>query len=495
MSQIPTEIFLKIVSHSLASCRDPKARNGRFSSAGGFVKCLQSLAQVSARWAEIIKSTAELWTFLDSWCSPEQSSWFIEKSKGLDLDVTYHGTYFPLAADAELRFFLEFEGSSRRWRSFQLRSWTRDIIRRVSVSSFPKLSILKLFGSEVRTEAPTAVLEDFRPEAPIQHLKLHQVTIPWTSGVLNRLKTLDIELHYRLWMPRGPSSPSLSQLIQILRQCPDLQQLRLHDNFEKQVRDVSSAPRDSVALTKLELLDLHMAGRYIQQLLEEIEIDSCSELVLDVTNALGQATLTHTPYFQAIESAIDTSLYIKMAIKPHSSVQMLWSWREDIGNQGHLTPRQIQLICPNNPQTVDINRLLPLTAPSLRHLKVEELDRSHHWLEPIFDLTRAVTEVTAYDLSTSGAEHLMNALGERHGGWPLPQLRKLTLKFGKLQVTDFDGDSLLRVAAERETACTPDGSSWTVESLREILLIGCPVKADMLTELRAVVPDVSWQPI
>ncbi|KAI0713473.1 hypothetical protein C8Q76DRAFT_620047 [Earliella scabrosa] len=128
------------------------------------------------------------------------------------------------------------------------------------------------------------------PLPSLQTLHMRPVCIPWSASIYRNLSVLDLRV------PCVPTT-SMKQLLQILRQCPDLESFRMHSST---LRSSSMSPSDAALVHLPKLATFHVEGLpplQIADLLRHLVLPKTTRFVLATSETSEQPS--HYPVLPA----------------------------------------------------------------------------------------------------------------------------------------------------------------------------------------------------
>lgn len=253
---------------------------------------LTDLYQVCTNWSHLVTHTPSLWDSISYQDCTEMRRMLLSMSKGSPLNIGCRSNRVmdPTGAGpAFVAFVSDVYAHVGRWRSaaFCVSVTQSKILRKAfSRLSAPLLEELQLeFGDgDLQTTALKDVIRWNLPR--LRHLKLAHVDIPWNCRLLLGLHTLEIDL-------LGTPGPSLSQVIAILKACPDLEKLNL--SYLDCLIDAGAARRHSrmISLPRLKKLELFLPPALLHDILSVLQIQSCTSLAVHASTWGQKGTGVH----------------------------------------------------------------------------------------------------------------------------------------------------------------------------------------------------------
>lgn len=252
LHRLPAELLLRIFFLSLQGCLD------------GYLDRLHTLKEVCVKWAVLTDEPA-LWGVAngrDPWEDIEEA---LSKSEGTSLDVRWPG---PASKLDEEEFFDTVSSHVDRWRSIELIRLLPESLHLLSSLSAPRLTDLHVIarGLPVLANLFGGKLTHLR------HLNLRGISLEWNTVVTRNLETLRLEKLNHL-------SPSIYQLVEILKSSPDLLDLVL-DQLIHHDTPLNETPVNLGSLRQLSLL--YLLQPYNQVFLTAVHIPDAAQLHVDL---------------------------------------------------------------------------------------------------------------------------------------------------------------------------------------------------------------------
>lgn len=455
LHQLPVELITKI----LLFVRDSTE----------YYKRLRSLGSVAVLWKSIIERTPDFWTICNLSESPKETGRAIHKSRNLPLEIVEWPFGLSLAPRLSVATFMEFVGPQRlRWLTAEIAIRTeadRSVVLGAIQSPMPVLESLVLHDI---FSSPSTPMVDFQVgNTPrLRHISLTGINIrDWDSPVFKGLRTLRLD-------GTRASSPSLSQMMNILRSSPQLEDLRLSRSPEAAILSTTSSSEDArnatgaaveelIGLPKLRSIDLHQFPEdTVTAILAAIDAPICGRLRLNIPE--GRPTDPQPAPFH---------IGLGPALGPF--VPALKSFLHGTGDiQVHMGSTHLHCHnrpSPNAPGSFDIfigtPHPLPLArwchdilrglAPISISLR-QEFDFADEEYARVFWGFDAVTDLML-DEEVHSVEAFFTHLSEpseSHGvlHWPFPHLRTL-----RIEPDGFDHVTVLRMVESRYGRNQADG--------------------------------------
>ncbi|KAG9031785.1 hypothetical protein FRB95_002325 [Tulasnella sp. JGI-2019a] len=214
---LPIELWVAIFRHVLDDPRHPDI----------YYKRLSQIGRVCRAWREIVKSSPELWTLVTS--HTRNIDQCLKSSKHAGLTVILRAGTFT--ARGTIKDWQKILSNIPRWRTANIvlaaRAETREsyasLLRdSLENSSAPLLTSLCLHQEDIGNGRH--ILDPFRGTAPrLRELALESACLRnWASPFLFHLTVISLKRICR-------DGPSLSQLLEVLDTCVDLETLHLED--------------------------------------------------------------------------------------------------------------------------------------------------------------------------------------------------------------------------------------------------------------------------
>lgn len=242
---------------------------------------LHKLAQVSARWAQLVKGSPFLFGCITTSNSYEQSQRLLRLSRHAPLDIDYHDRVRLLGFDLLPALIAQ----AQRWRTMELWGVRSEDLKHILSQPTPQLQDIYITGrgsgetSEVTSglELPSEKLGQLR------HLKLEGISIRCDYNLLRGLTTLHLS------EVGSQGLLSLSQLVGILRRSPALATLILHSDVILGLGSRIHTPIDLPLLTTLSLLNHPLSITH--GLIACIRIPNCTQLEVTCQRPKSQTTI------------------------------------------------------------------------------------------------------------------------------------------------------------------------------------------------------------
>ncbi|KAG9037946.1 hypothetical protein FRB95_003339 [Tulasnella sp. JGI-2019a] len=293
ISRIPDEILLEVIS--LTPDRPASKR---------YFRDLHHLACVSFRWGTLIKNSPSLWAVvLTGFVAPIQAL-ALKKSKSCALEV---GSKAPEFTSGNFDFISRVAVHLYRWRSATLNVDRTDRITPLCSAAAPLLKDLSIRVNPQPSDRQYVIMDLFGGKAErLRHLTLERCWIPWDSQLLSGLESLQLINVKR-------DGPSLLQLMEVLRSCPNLTIFRIKQVHVGIVVSQDVAPVELKHLTSCTIVGVD--SQMTQTLLARIVAPGCSSLVADWDGADADDFLgALTNWLPSVRSIIKSSSGVKLGI-------------------------------------------------------------------------------------------------------------------------------------------------------------------------------------
>ncbi|KAG9034645.1 hypothetical protein FRB95_012965 [Tulasnella sp. JGI-2019a] len=253
---------------------------------------LVRLVSVCYEWRGIVYNAPSLWACISTG-QPHQANF--ECLARLDeaplhLSLDYGSLKDEDTEELNARIFEEVH----RWKTVRLHDIMINTLTKLKQRAAPLLEKLDL---RLNIETPLQTVNLFRGSASrLRHLTLVNITIPWESDLLSRLRLLHISLY-------DTYSPSAQEVVQVLQSCPDLTRFTLH--LPPEVHPgFSSLETSTIELPQLEYLSLMVHPMMTDHLLRRMRIPSCKYFSVNHAEATGPAFSAATDHLNPRLSSI-----------------------------------------------------------------------------------------------------------------------------------------------------------------------------------------------
>lgn len=443
-----------------------------------YYRALYTLMGVSKRWQEAIKGTPELWVLID--CETPEHVWraALDRSRALTLEVSLHLDNYNTSPHSHVLLGLALPHIAR-WDTAKLLIPLRDDISALEQHAAPHLTQFELSISAGGYYRGVDLFQGCAPQ--LRSLSLEDVALKsWSSPILFGLRQLKLSC-----VPEG-LGPSLSQIMDILRGCPNLEGLCLNFVSLTSLRDRQSPPNET-PITLPRLKTLHLREEETEHILFLLHLPFCTQYALvwdpfsnpdlgDVASAFGSSLVTAQslditvgpPRLQGIK-------LLSLGPTSSSTRDTLFLLQSPTRSLRHVmfTSGIVQII-----ENV-VDRVVPiaLTLASFGDLSLEDV-AVILWRLP------GVHSIHLDDMEDSEVRVMMGLLSssQRAGGvhdcWLCPNLRSLRLTRTHPYEVETD---LVRLAEERLKASEREGvkQEGSIVRLEELVLHGvCPTFRD-----------------
>ncbi|KAG8885280.1 hypothetical protein FRB97_001726 [Tulasnella sp. 331] len=297
-NEIITSIFLLAVAHPCVE---------RFPN-------IHILAQVSAIWVELVKSSPLLWAVAASRDSPSILSQALKRSKNAPLHVSKASN-----ENNHPNFMRHVIPHVHRWSSLHLHEVDNAVYNLLEPLSAPTLEKLEIFNSMGDYEVP---LTRFIGGAhKLRQISLHSCVLSWDLTMFSGLRVLELGYLYK-------SAPTVNQLVEILRASPGLWVLTL-ESFSAPVHEPvkssltgGSAPVELLSLTKFTAF--HLPSWYTRRILFSIRLSNCSSIRI----ACQATDRGGTEVFTASTTHLHRSIQAIAAFYTEFKISLRDSWLE-----------------------------------------------------------------------------------------------------------------------------------------------------------------------
>ncbi|KAG8915335.1 hypothetical protein FRC01_003698, partial [Tulasnella sp. 417] len=230
ISQLPPDLLIPIILLVLDKLHHPGLKITR----------VEELRLVSRAWKTIIDSTPLFWTCIVNKprSSPERIQGWLRKSGEAPLHI------YSSSGTEDLEVFMSLVTPHlHRWRTLDIRNYSGDISTHIKEPA-PMLATLNIYLGSL--SADILVFGGVAP--PLSYVSLTMVTVSQNPPFLRNLRYLRLQrMTYR------QPDPTLTQLHEILCNCPDLEKLAIDAVYNP---ESSLARRQPVLLAKLSSFSL-----------------------------------------------------------------------------------------------------------------------------------------------------------------------------------------------------------------------------------------------
>ncbi|KAG8991381.1 hypothetical protein FRB94_012552, partial [Tulasnella sp. JGI-2019a] len=360
---LPNELLANIFALTLPSDRDSiKYYWGR----------LFKLRLVSKHWNGIIYETPSLWTRISSEYFNQENMTAALRSEDCPLQVYYSDGDFYVDRSQKVVFLNFASQLAYRWQSAEFRLNSNNTISQlrslVSLSA-PSLEKLKIDCGGLWGDLPMEEINIFDGGADrLRHVDLRDFPIAWSSQLLSRLETLKISGS----KPRP--GPSTSEIINVLRRCPELHTFKLSYKGEGGIRVSDAAPSEAevVHLPALISFTLNLDNtNAIKRIISSIRIPACTCFHIfchDPASNIFSNEASHlaSALVSAIQSAPEISLdspLIDISLGTYSPSEDLTWLIEHTAESTPWPPIVARIFCDDTlsfPQVAELLRKIPL---------------------------------------------------------------------------------------------------------------------------------------
>ncbi|KAG8983982.1 hypothetical protein FRB93_006856 [Tulasnella sp. JGI-2019a] len=258
--QLPHELLIKILSFSIY---DPW-------NEGSHVAKLHSLAQVSTRFANLVKYSPSLWNIVSDY-NPSDLPLIITKSKDASLDIFFNGKDHSSLVTSVFQGMVLHQ--SHRWRSVTFSASKSEFGQRLMEQlPAPRLRTLRIRHWKF-WERKTVVVRGEKLRG-LHHLTLSGVFVKFGSGIPSGLRTLELrEL-------REGGRPSLTEILAVLRASPELNRLELGCESLESSSQANGITEGSLELPYLLSLKLDLGWEMVQTVLTYLRFPNCIDMAV-----------------------------------------------------------------------------------------------------------------------------------------------------------------------------------------------------------------------
>lgn len=247
---------------------------------------------VSKSWKELIEDTATLWTHVSTQYPTAVIRDCLRRSNNYPLRIEIRHFQVPINFRNALISRLQLlQSHSYRWRSVTYNVWDGLDLANRHVQEFfespaPMLySISATFDSS--SPMPTVNVAGGQARA-LKHLKVHGLSLPWSSNLLRGLETLSLGV---------PGTVPVDEIINLFDKSPALKRFELYcqgtpENQTDQTASWSADPAFDITAHSLEKATVRTHPHFARQIMSRVSMPKCKSLNL----LTGFATLddTHT---------------------------------------------------------------------------------------------------------------------------------------------------------------------------------------------------------
>ncbi|KAG9026062.1 hypothetical protein FRB95_009465 [Tulasnella sp. JGI-2019a] len=333
-----------------------------------------SLSLVSKAWNRIIYETPSLWAQISSAYSDRENKVAVLRSKEAPLRVYCLEDHFRDEKHGGMTKFVNLASrEAYRWRVAEFIMYpdvTVHALRNFVSLSVPMMEELKIdFGRPAKGLFTKGTVDIFGGKADhLRYVELRNFSILWSSQLLSRLETLKIS------SLRTQLGPSISQIIHILHQCPELRafQLRCPNVL---ATGAMSSEMEAVHLPSLISFSLSLDdANAFSRIVTSVRIPACKEFTLWCCNVLPNILSNEASHFTAvllsvIQSAPGISLTLQgsmLDLKSRSAIDIHQTsdspWLIDLATGSISWPSiDAEIVCNtiSFPQVADLLRKMP----------------------------------------------------------------------------------------------------------------------------------------
>lgn len=431
IGQLPNEILAWILGFA---SRDlpiyPIRKRKRELVLDSHVERLHVLAQVSWRWAGVIKTFPELWATLDTECTTDERSLILKKSKGASLEIIHRESIHQRRND---RCITDLKNHLHRCVAIQIMTYRLGHLFGLLGPEVQWSRLNRITIEATSVEEAEALEVNLAVAAPaLRHVTLRHMTLPWGECHFDGLESFDLEL--RTWGQLTPdlTSPPLEWILAVLRASPSLKSLKLRitwaDINQQVTEDYTAIP-----LPSLRHLYLGCHTFYTLKLLTLLEIPSCTDMTLRIAKELpATPSMASAPYMASLLNSAGRAK-LSVHLQDNAISRVTWQYWEKKEESCDDCPREIHLdekVVPEN-----IFQLLPLSDPRLFHVDfVEGEDFPNSKIPllilPIMEQTHCVTSLNLVNINRvhSYLPYLSQPTREGHQErWLLPNLQHISI--------------------------------------------------------------------
>ena len=274
VSRLPTEtlcdIFAQVAVRPPVQIRDPSD-----------LKDIISVTHVCKLWRNIAVNTPSLWTQIDN-LNPRVTEVFVERSKDalLELDISLTGPFqptinrfIPLISRAVVLDIRVRCGDTVGLRTVEM------ILRNAPAA--PHMKSICLVGADW-DHIPLPAMA-FRGHSPaLRNVQIRGFTVPFNSQIYRGLRRLEVAL------TTGAPQMSMSELLEILSQCPDLESVDLSNAGPTKEEHENSLLADTISLPNLTSVSITNATSLACfQLFDHIDVPNLSDLCLVCSDSVS----------------------------------------------------------------------------------------------------------------------------------------------------------------------------------------------------------------
>lgn len=315
INQLPIEVTAEIFKFAVLPSRSVP------SSDESHLQKLGMIANVCARWYNIVKSTAALWAVVETTVSDEMLELLLERSKNSPLFVTCGSGYHQndSAMFKELwtpsSSIMKVVSEIIRWRSVDigLTSAGSNILRALETPA----PILEEFNFYLETPRAHKITNLFKGKAPkLKQLRVSGLSFVWSKGLFHNLTHLQIANIRH-------NGPTLTEVITAIHSSPKLEIILLHDlAFSSDSAIPSTQP---VVLKDLEFISITSLPSFeTQTILSSIDAPELRNLIAlprirgaeRITSSFVDASFYH--FQETVQTALSHSRHMEITFIHHA---------------------------------------------------------------------------------------------------------------------------------------------------------------------------------
>ncbi|KAG8944455.1 hypothetical protein FRC04_001767 [Tulasnella sp. 424] len=464
----------------------------------GYHEARTKLLLVCRAWFSIIdENPSTFWTTLSAEDPLTQRARLLRKAGQMPITIVTGSRY--AGYDASEDFVKYIKSNDIPFHELIVREWSDKVMEAVFANCLaapaPQLRSLHVevrrwwvLGGEDPNSQHRRMFSGVAPS--LKNVRLHGVSIPWNSAILQNLLSLTLESPSY----RAAGSPSLEQMLGILRSCPALQSLILRDMDFERSNQVQFPP---VSLDRLTTINLSMSSfQSILSLLRHIQFPKTATVALakeppasqDDDDEILNATLYLLQQHLSIKSfhlAIDESVVRLSTTRLKFSIRdRRWgehsSYYKELSGLGSPTRAAITSLRMDFPASDDssapldaVNEIIAkLTDLSVDPPHLPKSEKPSSWiLEEVVQTPTDIGQPT----------------------WVCPNLRSLEITVP--DPNSLDLTAIVKLVRTRSSDIESSGKQVTkspITTIRLALKSGClsSGQKDLLNELRSEVSDV-----
>lgn len=308
VQSLPTELFTRIIDHSL----DSHELKDRY-------RLLIKYSGVSHKWKRVIAETPAFWSHLQWTDSAEILQLAVGRSKNHGLTIRSNAKYEYYDGEKSQRLIKMAGPHALRWRTVE---W------RTSLNMHPYMSFVETPPRHLRRVSLTLsgtpgyewAQKLLAGSTELIHVDLTYVPLPWDAGILAGLRYLALRDTNTQIAPL----PSATQLLAILQACPMLEELALV-KMERKKGDPrpDALPEDhpAVALSRLRVLEIEAIPLdLLSAILCDTETPQCRDMSVtyywgnDVPKLMDLLKASSGKFVAIVDDAIRTETPLRLSI-------------------------------------------------------------------------------------------------------------------------------------------------------------------------------------